>query len=177
MRQARNLVLDFALIVGVMLLALSPATAAPEASVAGGTASRGIELGVSGGLLLVPGTASLPVFGMSAGVSLSDVVALRFAYSHAGIGLAGIELVGINLLDLAIVLETSWRSPFGAYGLAGGSYLLAGALGESYSGALLLGGVGVRLSPADYMSIRLGYAARVRGAVMHILEAGFSVRF
>ena len=178
MRKGTGVRLVLALVAIATLLIL----ATPVALVAQGTAvpsapSRGIELGVTGGLVLPPGIQALPTIGVSAGVSLSDLVSLKFGYSHAGISLLGTELASIDFFDLAILLETSWREPFGIYGFGGGSHVLAGALGESIGGAVLLGGLGIRLSPADFMNIRLGYVARVRNGVIHVVEAGISFRF
>jgi len=170
------------LVLALVAMATSLFLAMPVALVAQGTAvasapSRGIEFGVTGGLLLLPGIQALPTIGVSAGVRLSDLTYLQFGYSHAGISLFGTELASVDFFDLAILLETSWREPFGIYGFGGGSYVLAGALGESIGGAAILGGLGIRLSPADFMNIRLGYVARIRAGVIHFAEAGISFRF
>jgi len=148
-----------------------------QSNVWASTSGRGIEIGVTGGLLLVPSITSLATFGVSAGVSLSDYSALRFAVSHAGLGMFGVELYGITFLDLAAQFETSWRQPLGIYGFGGASYVLAGGLGESVTGVVFLGGLGVRISPADFMTIRLGDTIRAKNGAMHVLEAGLAFRF
>jgi hypothetical protein len=140
-------------------------------------ASQGIEVGASFGLIWVPEIMSLRNMGAFASMRLNDHIALKVAYSHAGVALLGFELLGIDFLEASLVLDVASTRPFGAFVLGGGTYILTSALGEGGSGVAILAGVGIRLTPVEFMTIRVGYVARIKYGVLHGGAAEVSIRF
>lgn len=136
-----------------------------------------IDLGASAGLLWFPGTQSLSTLGVFMGVDLAPGVGVRISYNHAGISLLGLEIVGLSVLDVEGLLYIAPESKFSLYGFAGGGYILAGVLGEALSGAFLSGGIGLRVTPMASFGIYVQYRAHVKSGVMHLMDAGISIRF
>jgi len=140
--------------------------------------SSGIELGASLGLIRFPGIASLRTMGAFASMGLKDNIALKVAYSHAGVALLGFELLGIDFLEASLVLDVAPTRPFGAFVMGGGTYILTtSALEEGVSGVVILAGAGIRLTPVEFMTIRVGYVARIKYGVFHGAVAEVSIRF
>jgi len=140
--------------------------------------SQGIELGASFGLFFIADV-ELATLGGFASAELSDGIALKVAYSHAGVDFLGLELLGIDFLEASLLFDVAPGSPVGAYVQGGATYILMtdNLQGESIGGALFLAGAGIRLSLSDFLVLRAGYVGRFKYGVMHSAVAEVSVRF
>jgi hypothetical protein len=114
--------------------------------------------------------------GVAVAVSLGGLTSIQLGFTHAGAGLFGVGVLGVSFFDLAILLA-SRQEPFGTYMFGGATYAMVSGFAGTTGTVMLLAGLGIRLSLLDFMDIRLGYAARAKYGIMHVLEASVSVRF
>jgi hypothetical protein len=151
---------------------------APGGSEPPAVEQKGIEIGGSLGLLGI-GSTSLTIGGAFVSIWLSDAVALRVDYYHAGLSAMGLEILGIDILEGAVMLDLAPKNAVSAFMLGGaGSLAVSSILEEgNFSGTFLLAGAGVRLDLFEFMTVRAGYVGRFNYGIIHSGIVEVIVRF
>jgi len=165
------------ILVATLLVLAAPVTVMAQGTTELPAPSRGLDLGMTTGLLFSTNMPLRHAMGVAVAVSLGGLASLQLGFTHAGAGLFGVGALGVSFFDLAILLAASRQEPFGTYMFGGATYAMVSGFAGTTGTVMLLAGLGIHLSPLDFMDIRLGYAARAKYGIMHVLEASVSVRF
>lgn len=136
-----------------------------------------ITVGAAAGLMWFPETESLSTLGAAIGFSLTPPLAINVSYWHAGISFLGVSLLSVDVFDISLQVDLSHAERFGIYLAGGGSFVLAGSLGEGISGIAGSAALGLRVSPADILRVFIEYHPLIRNGLLHVIQGGISLVF
>jgi len=135
-------------------------------------------LGGTVGRLLVPGIPEgIGMFGGAVDIFFTPAVSMTVGYSRASVSVLGFEIFSLWIFGIDACVDIMPTSAIGIYVLGGGGYIGASLLGSGVGGSFFGGGVGIRLSPAEYLRVFIQGRVRWLASAMNSIEGGLSIVF